>query len=84
MNLLTPDLPVLVLSLLLELLTLVAVSFALYSLLLLYRDKTWNTASKWIWAVVIVWLNFLGALLYVLLGRGKGKHVCKEDNLPVV
>ena len=84
MNLLTPDPPVLVLSLLLGLLTLVAVSFALYSLLLLYRDKTWNTASKWIWAVVIVWLNFLGALLYVLLGRGKGKHVCKEDNLPVV
>ena len=50
----------------------------------LLQDKTWSSIAKWIWAVVSVGMNLLGVLLYLLFGRGKGKYVCKEDNLPVV
>ncbi|WP_106483817.1 PLDc N-terminal domain-containing protein [Bacteroides sp. Marseille-P3684] len=84
MDLMTPDVQLYFWAWLNWLLLVIDAAFVLYAIVQLLQDKTWSSIAKWIWAVVIVGMNFLGVLLYLLFGRGKGKRVCKEDNLPVV
>lgn len=53
------------------------VSFVIYTLMLVYQDKTLNTSQKWTWAIIIVCLHIPGALLYILLGNGSSGRICK-------
>ncbi len=54
-------------------------SFVIYILILVYQDKTLSTGQKWTWAIIIVCLHLPGALLYILLGKGNGSRICKEE-----
>ena len=64
------------------------VSFVIYTLMLVYQDKTLSTSQKWTWAIIIVCMHIPGALLYILLGNGSSGRICKgkdwlSDTSPV-
>jgi hypothetical protein len=42
--------------------------FALYDLI---KRKKVKGGNKWVWGVVIVFVNFIGPIVYLVLGRGE-------------
>ena len=52
------------------------VSFVIYTLMLVYQDKTLSTSQKWTWAILIGCLHIPGALPYSLLGNGSSGRIC--------
>lgn len=61
----------LLLTLLLGGVALVAFVFWIWMLVDAITNKVLSTGEKVVWVLVIIFLHFLGALLYLLVGRGK-------------
>lgn len=53
---------------------LVVFAFEIYVFVLAFKDRTLTGGQKAAWAIAILMLNLPGALLYLLLGRGKGSN----------
>lgn len=61
----------LLLTLLLGGVALAAFVFWIWMLVDAITNKVLSTGEKVVWVLVIIFLHFLGALLYLLVGRGK-------------
>lgn len=74
MDLLSPGGTVQIVACLVGIVLLVVFAFEIYVLLLAFKDRTLTGGQKVVWVIAILMLNLPGALLYLLLGRGKGSN----------
>ena len=59
---------------------LVVFAFEIYVLVLVFKDRTLTGGQKVAWAIAILMLNLPGALLYLLLGRGKDTYIYSGED----
>ena len=60
---------------------LVVFGFEIYVLMLVLKDRTLTGGQKMAWVIAILMLNLPGALLYLLLGQGKGSNDLLDEDV---
>ena len=81
MDLLSSDVFMQFVACLVGIIMLVVFGFEIYVLMLVLKDRTLTGGQKVAWAIAILMLNLPGALLYLLLGRGKGSNDLPDEDV---